>query len=261
MSGQTESTNLNPGPPQEKPLSYFQRAANYIFRLRLQEIMSRLGMLQIYARLLKLKVPPKLYTGEYFLSSHGCEGSREFRQSRGARLSHRLSVVLAQIKNIDGNAFLDLGCGRGEILFQLENRASRVIGIDYSTSAVEICQGITKRAQIIEADIVKFLPEFESDPFDGVLMIDLVEHLFDWQLEIVFKHVARLLKPGGYLYIDTPLIPYRPYSSMHVNIKGNPKQYLNFLPGFEIEDIVLVDPLGSNHLITLRKSKSKELMA
>jgi SAM-dependent methyltransferase len=217
--------------------------------------MSRLGTLQFYARLLKLEVAPELYTAEYFLSNDGCEGSKEFKESHGTRLSNRLSAILAQIKNVDGNAFLDLGCGRGEILFQLENRASRLIGIDYSASAVEICRGIAKKAKVIQADIVKLLPEFESDPFDGVLMIDIAEHLFDWQLEIVFKHVARLLKLGGYLYIDAPLIPTRPYSNMHVNIKGNAKKYLKFLPEFKIDNVALVDPVGSNHLITLCKSK------
>jgi SAM-dependent methyltransferase len=86
-------------------------------------------------------------------------------------------------------------------------------------------------------------------------MIDIAEHLFDWQLEIVFNNVARLLKPGGYIYIDAPLIPARPYSDMHVNIKGDAKQYLKFIPEFEIENVILVDPVGSNHLITLCKGK------
>ena len=86
------------------------------------------------------------------------------------------------------------------------------------------------------------LPQFESDPFDGVLMIDIAEHLFDWQLDIVFKHVARLLKAGGYLYIDAPLIPLPPYSDMHVNIKEGADKYLKFLPEFRIENVVLVDP-------------------
>jgi SAM-dependent methyltransferase len=252
---QIENNNPNRVSFGKRWASHFGKPVIRISRPSLKKMLSRLGMLQIYARLLKLGVPPDLYTAEYFLSNDGCEGSKEFKESHGARLSIRLSAILTQIKNVNGNAFLDLGCGRGEILFHLENRASRLIGIDYSASAIEICRGITKKAKVIRADIVKFLPEFQSDPFDGVLMIDIAEHLFDWQLEIVFNNVARLLKPGGYIYIDAPLIPARPYSDMHVNIKGDAKQYLKFIPEFEIENVILVDPVGSNHLITLCKGK------
>jgi SAM-dependent methyltransferase len=258
---QIENNNSNQVSFEKQQPGYFRKAAIRVFRAPLKKILSRLGMLQIYARLLKLEVPRILYTAEYFLSNSGCEGAKEFKESRGVRLSNRLSAILAQIKNVEGNAFLDLGCGRGEILLQLESKASRLIGIDYSASAVEICRGITKTAQVIHADIVEFLPEFESEPFEGILMIDIAEHMFDWQLEIVFEHVARLLKRGGYLYIDSPLIPARPYSDMHVNIKSNAEEYLKFLPEFEIENLVLVDPVGSNHLITLRKSKPKGVAA
>ncbi len=234
-----------------------KRVLTSISRSRLQRVLSRLGALQLYARVFKLEVRPELYTEVYFLSNDGCEGSKEFRESHGERLSSRLSTILALIKNVDGNAFLDLGCGRGEILLQLENRASKLVGIDYSAAAVKLCRGITKKANVIHADIVRFLPQFESDPFDGVLMIDIAEHLFDWQLDIVFKHVARLLKAGGYLYIDAPLIPLPPYSDMHVNIKEGADKYLKFLPEFRIENVVLVDPVGSNHLITLCKCRQE----
>lgn len=246
---------------QLKTLAHLKKVLTSISHSRLHRILSRLGVLQFYARVFKLEVRPELYTEEYFLSNDGCEGSKEFRDSQGEKLSSRLSTILALIKDVDGNAFLDLGCGRGEILLQLENRASKLVGIDYSASAVKLCRGITKKARVIHADIVRFLPEFESDPFDGVLMIDIAEHLFDWQLEIVFEHAARLLKADGHLYIDAPLIPVRPYSDMHVNIKEDAEQYLKFLPEFRIENVVLVDPVGSNHLITMCKSKQKDLPA
>jgi SAM-dependent methyltransferase len=255
------NSELNPTSTRVKTPGSLKRAVNCNFRLRLQKALSRLGVLQFYARAFKLEVPPELYTKEYFLSNSGCEGSKEFKESHGERLSSRLLTILTQIKNVDGNAFLDLGCGRGEILLQMENRAGKLVGIDYGASAVELCRGVTKKAKVIQADIVRFLPEFESDPFDGVLMIDIAEHLFDWQLEIVFKHVARLLKADGHLYIDAPLIPVRPYSDMHVNIKEDAEQYLKFLPEFRIENVVLVDPVGSNHLITMCKSKQEDLPA
>jgi 2-polyprenyl-3-methyl-5-hydroxy-6-metoxy-1,4-benzoquinol methylase len=220
---------------------------------RLLAILSRLRLLQRYARFGRLKVPAELYDRKYFLSENGCEGAKEFLAHRGHRLSGRLAAILGEIRDIDGHAFLDLGCGRGEILTQLETRASRVVGIDYSESAIEISRRTVKKAEVIHADVVQFLPEYEAEPFDGILLIDLVEHLFDWELTILLKQVSRLLKLNGLLYVDTPLLADRPYSQMHVNVKQSAEDYLVFLPDFIIERQALVDPVGQNHLILFRR--------
>ena len=220
---------------------------------RLLATLSRLGILQPYARFGKLKVPAELYDQEYFLAENGCEGSKEFITHQGKKLSGRLAAVLDEILDIDGHAFLDLGCGRGEILRQLESRASRVVGIDYSESAVEIARSTARKSEVIHADVVQFLPGYKAEPFDGILIIDLTEHLFDWELRILFTHVSSLLKPEGILYVDTPLLANRPYSQMHVNIKQKAEDYLGFLPDFTIEKEVMVDPIGQNHLILFKK--------
>ncbi len=236
-----------------KTAGAFRAAVSIIRRKGLVETLRGFGLLQLYARLRKLKVPAELYKEEYYLGQGGCEGVEEFKDYYGEKLSKRLASVLDEIQDIDGHRFLDLGCGRGEILLHLERTASHVVGIDYSAAAVEISRTIAKKSEVIQADVVRFLPQLQTEPFDGILMIDIAEHLFDWELEIVFKHVDRLLKPQGCLYIDTPLIPDRPYSEMHVNIKQDAKQYLRFLPDFTIEKEMLTDPRGSNYLIILSK--------
>lgn len=228
---------------------------------RLLAILSRLGILQRYARLNRLKVPAELYDREYFLAENGCEGSKDFIAHQGQKLSGRLAAVLVHILDIDGHAFLDLGCGRGEILAQLEARAARIVGIDYSESAVAICRSTVTKAEVIHADVVRFLPGYQTDPFDGIMLIDLAEHLFDWELAILFKHASRLLKPNGILYVDTPLLPHRAYSQMHVNVKERAEDFLGFLPCFKIQKQVLVDTVGQNHLIVFRKTDGLERKA
>jgi len=227
----------------------FLKKLRWKLHSRLLATLSRLKLLQLYARFGRLKVPAELYDQEYFLSENGCEGSKEFITHRGHKLSGRLAAILGEIRDIDGHAFLDLGCGRGEILTQLETRASRVVGIDYSESAVEISRRTVKKAEVIHADVVRFLPGYQAEPFDGIMLIDLAEHLFDWELDILLRHVSRLLKPNGVLYVDTPLLANRRYSQMHVNIKQRAEHYLEFLPDFIIEKQVLVDPVGGYHLI------------
>ena len=56
---------------------------------------------------------------------------------------------------------------------------------------------------------------FPNDYFDRVLMFDVVEHLFPWELQQAFVDIGRVLKPGGRLVIHLSLIhisePTRPY--------------------------------------------------
>lgn len=42
-----------------------------------------------------------------------------------------------------------------------------------------------------------------DEPFDRIFMLDVVEHLYDWELAEVFKACHRLLKPSGVLIIHT----------------------------------------------------------
>lgn len=223
-----------------------------------ERVLSRLGILQLYAGIRRSKVPADLYGKGYYLNRDGCEGSQEFAKYKGAKLSNRLATVLSEIQetqDIDGHTFLDLGCGRGELSLQLEKKAKRVVSVDYSIPAIKTAKQILKKAELVQADIVDFLPRLRTEEFDGILMIDIVEHLFDWELKIVFNNIRRLLKRGGYLYIDMPIIKGRPYSKMHVNIKASASQYLSFLSGFIVTKEVITDPRGSNHLIVLQKNE------
>jgi len=105
-----------------------------------------------------------------------------------------------------GMSVLDIGCGRGEMLWQCAQRGAMACGIDYSAAALALAQ------QTIEATAKPGLTVYLSDAkalpfgeafFDRVLMLDLVEHLHPWELDLVFKEVHRVLKATGYLVIHT----------------------------------------------------------
>lgn len=200
-------------------------------------------------------VPPELYTREYYLADSGgaCEGSKEFKETGGTVLSARLAATFEEIVDVDGGSFLDIGCGRGEISLHLEKLASRVVAIDYSEAAVAIARQVLQKTELIHADVVEYLAHSEAEPFDGVILVDVVEHLYDWQLEVVFEHTNRLLKPGGRAYIDTPISPTLISSTMHVNVKQSVDDLRAFLPGYELEKMKVTDPAGLNHLVILRK--------
>jgi len=172
-------------------------------------------------------LPPDLYTEEYFL--HACEGYEEFSESQGERLSRRLSAAFAAAAVTPGMKVLDVGCGRGEILRHCARLGADAYGIDYAPAAIDLANKVVAgerqspgkmgAAHVAQAD-AKVLP-FPNDTFDRVLMFDVVEHLFPWELDQSMAEVKRVLrspdpasgKPGGVFIVHTaPNVWYDRYA-------------------------------------------------
>ncbi|MDX2161717.1 MAG: methyltransferase domain-containing protein [bacterium] len=162
-------------------------------------------------------LPSTLYTEEYFRTA--CEGYDEFNTSEGEQLSRRLSSAFALAKVEPGMTLLDVGCGRGEILRHAAQLGADAYGIDYAEVAVELshrviesANGITPgRTAVFLADAKK-LP-FPTGHFDRVLMFDVVEHLYPWELHQALLEVHRVLKPDGLFVVHTaPNVWYDRYA-------------------------------------------------
>jgi len=149
-------------------------------------------------------LPPDLYTEEYFL--HACEGYEEFAETQGERLSRRLSAALALAVVTPGMKVLDVGCGRGEILRHCARLGADAYGIDYAPVAIDLASKAVAgertapgKTGVAQAD-AKHLP-FPDDYFDRVLIFDVVEHLYPWELDNCLTDIRRVLRPGGALSI------------------------------------------------------------
>ncbi|MDR1287361.1 MAG: class I SAM-dependent methyltransferase [Treponema sp.] len=95
---------------------------------------------------------------------------------------------------------LDVGCATGALLEKLRDRGWAVCGLEISPSA-----GYARDARALD---VRSLPleksGLEDGSFDVVLASHLIEHLND--PAIFIRGAARVLAPGGRLFITTPNI-------------------------------------------------------
>ena len=161
-------------------------------------------------------VPSVLYDEAYFLNV--CEGYQEFVSTEGEYLSQRLAEALAVAGIAPGMRVLDVGCGRGEILRNTTKLGAQAYGIDYAAVAVHLSKKLAlqqhengNKVGVYQASAL-YLP-FDSDSFDRVLMLDIVEHLYPAELNVAFTEAKRVLKPGGRIVIHTaPNVWYDHYA-------------------------------------------------
>ncbi len=98
-----------------------------------------------------------------------------------------------------GALFIDAGCGAGTYARWLDDAGLRVIGVDYSlTALVKAKQRDAKRIAYCAADASR-LP-FPDSSADGLLCFGVLQAV--WESEPFVLEAARVLKPGGELWID-----------------------------------------------------------
>lgn len=157
---------------------------------------------------LKNKVSPEQYDNDWIKDTWGWDTPDEFIRSQGRNLRPRIRYAIKIANLSPGMTVLDVGCGRGEVVLFCARNGIHALGVDYSKEAISIAQRAEathnaeeqKRMRFICDDIEKI--EFDES-FDRIFMLDLIEHLHDWELSKLFKVCDRLLKPNGFLVIHT----------------------------------------------------------
>ena len=107
-----------------------------------------------------------------------------------------------------GGDILELGLGDGRVaktLLQNEPNIISYVVSDISRSRLEGLRRSLQDPRVRTAEIdADSIPEQQLGSFDAVIMIALIEHVVD-PLRVM-SQVRTLLKPGGFVYVDTPNI-------------------------------------------------------
>lgn len=150
--------------------------------------------------------PITIYDEEYY--THQCGGFEIFVNSGGKELDDSRQRVLDLYPVQQNFSALDIGCGRGELVFALaEQGLHYVAGIDLSEDAIHFAQQTCELNATGEQVYIQKMSatelEFEDNTFDVAYMTDIVEHLSDENLKKAVSEAYRVLKPGGVLVIHT----------------------------------------------------------
>ena len=148
------------------------------------------------------------------------------------------AVSAVKSEKLKVKCVLDVACGTGDMVRELQNHGCHVTGVDLSEEMLIIAESKAPTATYMIAD-AEHLP-FENDCFDAVTCAFGVRNFV--HLEQGLSEMLRVLKPGGRMVIlelatpDSPLI--RPFYNLYTKhiipwlgsrIAGNREAY-TYLP-------------------------------
>lgn len=130
----------------------------------------------------------------------------------------RAEAVLAAVEQLPGNSIVDLGCGEGRLLSQLQRQArfSRLMGSDVSASELKRAErrlgldeeaGERKRSriQLIQSALNYADPRLQG--FDIAVLMEVIEHIDLERLAEAVENVFGFATPGAVI-VTTPNADY-----------------------------------------------------
>lgn len=113
-----------------------------------------------------------------------------------------------------GGSLLDVGCGRGEVLYSHAQRFNKLLGIDIAENEIKQLRkeldlrALGDKVRVLACNLNASWP-VESGQYNIVTCLAVLEHLFDPYFCV--SEMSRALKKGGYLIIEVPNIAYVKY--------------------------------------------------
>jgi len=135
--------------------------------------------------------------------------AHEFWDPRGAfRFLHVLNPVrvayIAERANLSQRRLLDVGCGGGLLTEALVRHGAHVTGIDMAPAMIEVARLHAHENQLAtdyELCSAEQYAERVGERFDVITCMELIEHVPS--PAALLAAIARLLRPGGDLFVST----------------------------------------------------------
>jgi cyclopropane fatty-acyl-phospholipid synthase-like methyltransferase len=129
-----------------------------------------------------------------------------------------LNFVLDKLDSRSWNSLLDIGCGDGRMLHEINARFKhkKLAGIDYSPKPIEFARTFNPNIKFYVGDITQ--KNFSDEKFDVITLIETLEHISPAKIETFLKSAGEYSKAGGLMILTVP----------SKNLMRSPKHYQHF---------------------------------
>jgi 2-polyprenyl-3-methyl-5-hydroxy-6-metoxy-1,4-benzoquinol methylase len=150
--------------------------------------------------------------------------------------------------------FVDVGCGRGEVVWAAARRGWEAEGLDISPAFVARARELGVTAS------VGTLAErsFVDAGLDAVTLIEVIEHLYDPGATV--RELARVIRPGGVLFVSTPNEEsiYQTLGNAYCRLRGL-DWVVNLSPTWDLYHVQGFSPRSLRSLLTAHGFSIEEL--
>ncbi|HTR97402.1 MAG TPA: class I SAM-dependent methyltransferase [Candidatus Acidoferrales bacterium] len=141
----------------------------------------------------------RMYSAEYFIRDFRCGRSDATSFDEAAARAENAGLLDRFERYRGAGRLLEVGCAAGWLLRHAADRGWQVRGVEFSADAVRHARGLG--LEIHEGTLADaLLPE---GAFDLVYLGDVLEHVPDCRADA--ERIARLLAPGGHLFLRGPI--------------------------------------------------------
>lgn len=106
-----------------------------------------------------------------------------------------------------GERILDIGCGNGFLIYQFRDAFAQLVGLEYSAHRLQQAKINLQGLNFLGLQgSAENMAEIATASIDQIISADTIEHIPD--VYLACAEMYRVLKPGGYLVINTPNIAF-----------------------------------------------------
>lgn len=149
-----------------------------------------------------------------------------------------------------GKRCLDIGSDNGVISYMLRERGGSWKSADLDPLAVESIRDLVG-SEVYQIDGGR--TPFRDDEFDGVVIVDFLEHIPDDKGFV--RELARILKPGGFVIVNVPHIKPSLLRRFRLAIGQTDEKHGHLRPGYTIESLRTL--LGEQFIIERHHTYSR----
>ena len=120
-------------------------------------------------------------------------------EQRKQHINHLL--IKEYLKYINNNV-LHIGCNGGSTTRLIADYVNQVIGVDIQEDAIRVARKNYPNIKFETENLFNF--SFNDNNFGGVYLLDVIEHLYEEDVNKGLKEIKRVMKPKSYMLIFTP---------------------------------------------------------
>ncbi|MDE2747589.1 MAG: cyclopropane-fatty-acyl-phospholipid synthase [Chloroflexota bacterium] len=199
---------------------------------------------------------------------YSCAYFKDPAEGIDAAQSRKLDYICRKLRLEPGDRLLDIGCGWGALIMHAaENYGVDALGITLSEKQLALAEERIEAAGLsgrCRAELLDYRNVDESQPFDKIVSVGMVEHVGRENLAIYFEKAYRLLRHGGVFLnhgitlFQAPKIPQYQAKDSFVQqyiFPDGDSQHIAYVldvaakAGFEVRD---VESLREHYALTLK---------